>query len=74
VRPMVCQLRFASARASTGRSSEIRRYRREFCLDFGDVVEKFTAPPPGGGGNLPQASPIVGVGPPSASAFEAGPT
>jgi hypothetical protein len=36
--------------------------------DVGDVVEKFTAAPPGcPGGNLPQRNVIVGVGPPSTS-------
>ena len=34
----------------------------------GDVVEKFTGAPPGAGGNLPQRSVIVGVGPPFTSA------
>src|SRR5262249_50859872 len=40
--------------------------------DVGDVVEKFTGDPPGCGGNLPQRSVIIGVGPPSTSAVRAG--
>jgi hypothetical protein len=32
--------------------------------DVGDVVEKFTGAPRGAGGNLPQRSVIIGVGPP----------
>jgi hypothetical protein len=32
----------------------------------------FTGDPTGGGGDLPQASPILGVGPPSRSAFKTG--
>ena len=35
--------------------------------DVGDMVQKFTGPPPGAGGNLPQRSVIVAVGPPFTS-------
>jgi hypothetical protein len=47
------------------RSYDVRdRRKRSDRNPFADVAEKFTAPPGGAGGNLPQRSVIVGVGDP----------